>query len=385
MKIQQSIKMQSLKHKMRRPSGNESEDVNDNSSLNESATNQQPTIPEEESASPVLSKPKGTRSGSVKKDTVPPAASKVHFASARDRRGSCDSDVIVEGPEVVEQQDTKSDSAFSGAAVTSTAAVTQEEPVQVEPPKKVRGTRKGKKVETEEVAVVEKKEEQVETASQRARKTRKTPETDAPVDGAGPDEESAKEAAPLLPSRKTKKTEETDTLDSLRKRSKESINAEDDVIGLPVVQSVEVVEKKEKACPASRKGKINQEKNQQAASRKDSVESVVASVVESDKPKVETEDDAATKRATRTRQVKKTVESDKPVAISPRQTRQPKAPEPPTSARKDRASKISHFVSPASSPARKPFLVFRYATSKSDCDGLVHKRSNSNLFFFQSL
>lgn len=350
--------MVNLKHKLRRPSGEEADDAHNSSSLNESGLKLHPTIPEE-STSPVLIKSRkifgDERAEPVRMEVASPPpvpieptpveAPKVQFASGSSLIDSSESSIYQEPEEVVE---------VKPEPVASAPAPAVETAVQAEAPKRVRGVRKGKKVEEN---VVEEKKEEVETAPPRARKTRKAPE---PVVETVTLPAEEKESSAVLPaSRKTKKTEDTEVPGSLRKKSKESCSTEEDVVGLPIIQkdkADEPAEKEEEACPVPRKEK----KTKQVVARKASVESIASVVVEEDKPSAaasETED--APKRATRTRQLKKAAEPEKPVATSPRQTRLQKAPEPPTSARKDPPSKIPVFTSPASSPARKPFLVFR--------------------------
>lgn len=196
-----------------------------------------------------------------------------------------------------------------------------------------------------------------EPAATRTRKTKKVPEV-VEVD------EVVREK-PCPASRKTKKSDEdvvSPSSSQMKKRSKESYSNEKETIGLP--------EEPSHVPTATKKASVEPVKDvavRASLRRKISTEIVDTSEVQvvQEAPAPET-NGAIPKKVTS--KVKKPVKEPKssaampPPVASPRATRLSKAVrEPPvTPSRRNLLEQASKFTSPTSSPARKPFLVFRY-------------------------
>lgn len=345
--------MVNLKHKLRRPSGEEAADEGtSSSSLHDSIIKHQPIV--EESASPILtrSRPAWKTSHpeltSIKTEMQSPtsvaasdstceseSSSRVQFAPEPKWRGDDETDKKDHSDAGKTEAKPEPDLA---ATETNPSATVEAEIIPAEPPKRGgRPTRKGKKVES--VAngdECKETQEPVETAV-RSRKTRKSPERAA--------------TEPAVPaSRKTKKVEESPGKEmnspkvSLKKKSKESSSCVIESVGIPsIAEEPETVVKEKKPT----------------VSRKLSVE-VVAPVVEEKATSLRPAESEEVPKKT-ARKPRKPAE-EKPAAVttaSPRSTKLPKAPEPVTPSRRNLLDQATKFTSPSSSPARKPFLVFR--------------------------
>lgn len=217
------------------------------------------------------------------------------------------------------------------------------------------------KEEDNKASIIEEPQEQ--PAAESAPKTRKTKKVPEVVEV----EEVVREK-PCPASRKTKKSDDvpedcvSPSSSQVKKRSKESYSNEKETIGLPEeVSHVPTATKKASVEP------LEVVPVRASLRRKISTEIGVTSEVQvvQEAPAPETNGTIPKKVASKSKkpakEPKATAAMPPPVA-SPRGTRLSKAVrEPPvTPSRRNLLEQASKFTSPTSSPARKPFLVFRY-------------------------
>jgi len=213
------------------------------------------------------------------------------------------------------------------------------------------------KEEENKASIIEEPQEQA--AAEPAPKTRKTKKVPEVVEV----DEVVREK-PCPASRKTKKSDDVSedcvspSSSQMKKRSKESYSNEKETIGLPE-EVIHVLTATKKASVEP----VEVVAVRSSLRRKISTEIGATSEVQVVQEAPETNGTIPKKVASKSKKPAKEPKSSLPPPVaSPRGTRLSKAVrEPPvTPSRRNLLEQASKFTSPTSSPARKPFLVFRY-------------------------